>query len=40
MVNRMISQEMFDSITREVVEEIGAPAANLVSTILFGIYVN
>lgn len=40
MVNRMISQEMFDSITREVVEEIGVPAANLVSTILFGIYVN
>lgn len=28
--NRKVSQEMFDSIVREVVEETGVPAVNLV----------
>lgn len=36
MVNKKVSQEMFDSIIREVVEEIGVPAAALVSIIPFG----
>lgn len=31
LTNKMISQEMFDSIIREVVEEIGVPAESLVS---------
>ena len=31
LINRKISREMFDSIIREVVEEIGVPAASLVS---------
>ena len=31
LINKMISQEMFDSISREVVEEIGVPAESLVS---------
>lgn len=31
MVEKKVSQEMFDSIIREVVEEIGVPAASLVS---------
>lgn len=30
MSNVSVSQEMFDSIVREVVEEIGVPAATLV----------
>ena len=30
-----LSQEMFDSITREVVEEIGVPADSLVSDCCF-----
>ena len=30
-INRKVSQEMFDSIVREVVEEIGVPEASLVS---------
>lgn len=30
IINWKISQEMFDSIVREVVEETGVPAANLV----------
>ena len=30
-INRKVSQEMFDSIIREVVEEIGVPEASLVS---------
>lgn len=31
-INVKISEEMFDSIIREVVEEIGVPASSLVST--------
>lgn len=31
IINRKVSQEMFDSIIREVVEEIGVPEASLVS---------
>lgn len=31
VINRKVSQEMFDSIIREVVEEIGVPASSLVS---------
>lgn len=31
LLNKMISQEMFDSIIREVVEEIGVPEESLVS---------
>ncbi|KDO72998.1 hypothetical protein CISIN_1g0223461mg, partial [Citrus sinensis] len=30
-INHKVSQEMFDSITREVVEEIGVPSESLVS---------
>ncbi|KAL7115618.1 hypothetical protein ACP275_04G193500 [Erythranthe tilingii] len=37
MVNRMVSQEMFDSITREVVEEIGVPVSTLGNPIFIGI---
>lgn len=35
MVEKKVSQEMFDSIIREVVEEIGVPAASLVSIVIF-----
>ncbi|KAI3996428.1 hypothetical protein MKX01_006918 [Papaver californicum] len=31
LINRKVSQEMFDSIIREVVEEIGVPASSLIS---------
>ena len=31
LINKKVSQEMFDSIIREVVEEIGVPASTLVS---------
>ncbi|GER29410.1 Nudix hydrolase [Striga asiatica] len=37
MINRKVSQEMFDSIIREVVEEIGVPAASLSKPIFIGI---
>ncbi|KAK6142074.1 hypothetical protein DH2020_012176 [Rehmannia glutinosa] len=37
MVNRKVSQEMFDSIIREVVEEIGVPAASLGKPVFIGI---
>ncbi|KAL8501644.1 hypothetical protein ACS0TY_020956 [Phlomoides rotata] len=37
MVNKKVSQEMFDSIIREVVEEIGVPAANLGQPVFIGI---
>lgn len=37
MANGKVSEEMFDSIIREVVEEIGVPAATLVSGNPFGI---
>ncbi|KAI3450465.1 hypothetical protein Pfo_007130 [Paulownia fortunei] len=37
MVNRKVSQEMFDSIIREVVEEIGVPAATLGKPVFIGI---
>ncbi|XP_055834030.1 nudix hydrolase 9 isoform X3 [Solanum dulcamara] len=37
MINSKVSQEMFDSIVREVVEEIGAPANSLSSPIFIGI---
>ncbi|KAG5578622.1 hypothetical protein H5410_058756 [Solanum commersonii] len=37
MINSKVSQEMFDSIVREVVEEIGAPADSLSSPIFIGI---
>lgn len=30
-LNKKVTQEMFDSITREVVEETGIPASSLVS---------
>jgi len=33
-INIKVSQEMFDSIVREVVEEIGVPASSLVSLII------
>ncbi|KAK6926904.1 NUDIX hydrolase domain [Dillenia turbinata] len=36
-VNEMVSQEMFDSIIREVVEEIGVPASSLSNPIFIGI---
>ncbi|XP_009782328.1 nudix hydrolase 9 isoform X3 [Nicotiana sylvestris] len=36
-INNKVSQEMFDSIVREVVEEIGAPADSLSSPIFIGI---
>lgn len=32
-INIEVSREMFDSIVREVVEEIGVPASSLVSFI-------
>ncbi|KAJ8551795.1 hypothetical protein K7X08_028238 [Anisodus acutangulus] len=37
MINSKVSQEMFDSIVREVVEEVGAPADTLSSPIFIGI---
>ncbi|RAL46122.1 hypothetical protein DM860_006276 [Cuscuta australis] len=37
IINRKASQEMFDSISREVVEETGVPAANLSTPIFIGI---
>nr|GMD67147.1 nudix hydrolase 9 [Ipomoea batatas] len=35
--NRKVSQEMFDSIVREVVEETGVPAVNLSSPVFIGV---
>ncbi|KAH6766206.1 nudix hydrolase-like protein 9 [Perilla frutescens var. hirtella] len=37
MVDKKVSQEMFDSIIREVVEEIGVPAATLGKPVFIGI---
>ncbi|GFQ06364.1 nudix hydrolase 9 [Phtheirospermum japonicum] len=37
MVNKKVSEEMFDSIIREVVEEIGVPAASLGKPVFIGI---
>ncbi|KAL1827598.1 hypothetical protein ACET3Z_006014 [Daucus carota] len=37
LINKMISQEMFDSISREVVEEIGVPAESLCTPIFIGL---
>ncbi|KAM3691766.1 hypothetical protein ACB098_08G037000 [Castanea mollissima] len=37
LINKKVSQEMFDSIIREVVEEIGVPASTLYSTVFIGI---
>lgn len=37
-INTKVSEEMFDSIIREVVEEIGVPASSLVSNILLNLY--
>ncbi|KAM7496636.1 hypothetical protein LguiA_021050 [Lonicera macranthoides] len=37
LINRKVSQEMFDSIVREVVEEIGVPAATLCNPVFIGI---
>lgn len=37
LINRKISQEMFDSIIREVVEEIGVPAISLCFPVFIGI---
>ncbi|CAH9073025.1 unnamed protein product [Cuscuta europaea] len=37
IINRKVSQEMFDSIVREVVEETGVPAANLSAPIFIGV---
>uniref|UniRef100_A0A7N0U9T3 Nudix hydrolase domain-containing protein n=1 Tax=Kalanchoe fedtschenkoi TaxID=63787 RepID=A0A7N0U9T3_KALFE len=37
MINKKISDEMFDSIIREVVEEIGVPAESLSDPIFIGI---
>ncbi|KAA8543924.1 hypothetical protein F0562_021899 [Nyssa sinensis] len=37
LINRKVSQEMFDSIIREVVEEIGVPAASLCNPVFIGI---
>lgn len=36
-INQKVSQEMFDSITREVVEEIGVPAESLCNPLFIGI---
>ncbi|KAF8402818.1 hypothetical protein HHK36_010909 [Tetracentron sinense] len=36
-INRKVSQEMFDGIIREVVEEIGVPAASLCDPVFIGI---
>ncbi|XP_024968718.1 nudix hydrolase 9 isoform X1 [Cynara cardunculus var. scolymus] len=37
LINSKVSQEMFDSIVREVVEEIGVPAATLSEPLFIGI---
>jgi 8-oxo-dGTP pyrophosphatase MutT (NUDIX family) len=37
LINKKVSQEMFDSIIREVVEEIGVPASTLVSFSLLAV---
>ncbi|XP_050226015.1 nudix hydrolase 9 isoform X1 [Mercurialis annua] len=37
MINRKVSLEMFDSIIREVVEEIGVPATSLSNPLFIGI---
>ncbi|KAJ7947723.1 Nudix hydrolase 9 [Quillaja saponaria] len=37
LVNKKVSQEMFDSIIREVVEEIGVPASSLSTPVFIGI---
>ncbi|KAM4095532.1 hypothetical protein ACJW30_08G036300 [Castanea mollissima] len=37
LINKKVSQEMFDSIIREVVEEIGVPASTLYNTVFIGI---
>ncbi|XP_030967627.1 nudix hydrolase 9 isoform X3 [Quercus lobata] len=37
LINKKVSQEMFDSIIREVVEEIGVPASTLCNTVFLGI---
>ncbi|KAE8038971.1 hypothetical protein FH972_011429 [Carpinus fangiana] len=37
LINQKVSREMFDSIIREVVEEIGVPAASLCSPVFIGI---
>ncbi|KAG6681574.1 hypothetical protein I3842_13G100600 [Carya illinoinensis] len=37
LINQKVSQEMFDSIIREVVEEIGVPLASLHNPLLIGI---
>ncbi|XP_059430388.1 nudix hydrolase 9 [Corylus avellana] len=37
LINQKVSQEMFDSIIREVVEEIGVPVASLCSPVFIGI---
>ncbi|GFZ17970.1 nudix hydrolase homolog 9 [Actinidia rufa] len=37
LINKKISREMFDSIVREVVEEIGVPAASLCNPAFIGI---
>ncbi|KAH9701059.1 Nudix hydrolase 9 [Citrus sinensis] len=36
-INHKVSQEMFDSITREVVEEIGVPSESLCNPLFIGI---
>lgn len=37
VINDKVSQEMFDSIVREVVEEIGVPSASLHEQVFIGI---
>lgn len=37
LINQKVSQEMFDSIIREVVEEIGVPTASLCTPVFIGI---
>ncbi|KAK4851162.1 hypothetical protein QYF36_012878 [Acer negundo] len=37
LTNKKVSQEMFDSIIREVVEEIGVPAASLCNPLFIGV---
>lgn len=39
VLNKKVSQEMFDSITREVVEETGIPASSLVSQKCFFLFL-
>lgn len=38
VINKKVSQEMFDSIIREVVEETGVPATSLVSYALSALF--